>query len=202
MTEGFQANADPLRSRPLITQGMLDDLWGLNLSYLELLGGLPACPRDAEGMLQGLPDREIHLLASLNLAQRRELAACPYSLFYLNLPLAGACAEAPVAPPLLMFQLSHVCAVSALVFAWHLARSRQVAARMLLGLSTRGCEYLNSLSASRLPSVATEQNILATRFAGHSQYWSDSIQSITNNSSRRLEITQLAGAQWLALGRA
>lgn len=193
----FHQEGDLLRSSPVITQGMLDDLFGLNLVYLDLLGAHPGTPGDTA--VHGLSSSDVLLLAGLTQAQRREVAACPYSLFRLNLPLDGA-AEPSIGAPLALFQRRHVCAVSALLFAWHLARFGQPAARILLGLSVTACEYLRSLTASRLPAIATRESLLITRFARRRQFWSELIQSVRAGYARRLEVTQLVGVQWLALG--
>jgi len=194
VTGRFHQEGDLLASRPVITQGMLDDLFGLNLAYLDLLGA-----HSGDTGVHGLSSSDVLLLADLTQAQRREVAACPYSLFRLNLPLDRT-AEPSLGSPLALFQRRHVCAVSALLFAWHLARSGQPAARILLGLSVTACEYLRSLTASRLPAIATRESLLITRFAQRRQFWSELIQSVRAGYARRLEVTQLAGVQWLALG--
>ena len=197
----FLENEDLLRSQPVITQAMLEDLLGLNLAYLDLLGAYPLDADDTR--MDGLASGDIRRLAGLTEAQRRDVAACPYALFRLNLPVHGMAAEPERASsPLALFQHRHVCAVSALLFAWHLARTAQPAARVLLGLSETACEYLRSLTASRIPVVATQENLLAARFARHKQFWPELVQSAIAGYRRRLEVTQLAGAQWLAMGSA
>jgi hypothetical protein len=177
----------------------------------DCLGMLTARAAENQASAAALPllgalARPLELLSA---SAARRLANAPFALFDAGLAQAprwltlrapgvqdggdapgGACFPPPAAR-LITHRL--------FVYAWHLARSRPRAARLVFGLDARATDALAVCSLSTL-ELATErhQAFLKPRWPHDVEYWRSLLNAANNGDEARLHELLLGGVQRIA----
>lgn len=177
---------------PAITVEIRRSLAELNRGFLDL-GGF-AAPR----------------LAALPAAQKAAVAACPYALFdlrfhddaYWRARLDGGRPWRGVAETG-AFDAEVVSFVrTALFYAWHLASSASLRARLLLGMHERTAEAFAAASVGGLGTLAAaEAGTLTTRWCDCERFWRALADAAERADRARLRRVQLYGLQLAAASR-
>lgn len=176
----------------------------INELALELLA------RRAAGEAARLPPmlRESReLWCSLGVAQRRRLAGCPFLL--LDISLAGfadapACGREGVrdaggddwwAAGASLPRLAYLT----LTYAWHLAQTRPLAARVVLGLSDDCCAWFAKLGLRELGECAEScLRSLRPRWSDSPAVWRHLLTAAASSEPTEFELARLRGMQLLA----
>ncbi|HUX73527.1 MAG TPA: hypothetical protein VMV25_06485 [Steroidobacteraceae bacterium] len=142
----------------------------------------------------------------LSTAQKEAIANCPYALFDLRFhddgywqrrlqsAQAWQVADTPPADP----QIA-AFAQLALFYAWHVAATARLSARLLLGMHEATAATLGGITLDRLPALALSEAVhLSARWSHCDAYW----QALANAAARadrvRLRRVQLYGLQLAA----
>jgi hypothetical protein len=145
-------------------------------------------------------------LAALTPAQRAQAARCPYALFDLRFQdaehwrqrLEGSKAwriEDAEAPGHERLEFVHV----ALFYAWHVARTGQLAAQVMLGMQAGTAHALRATPLNSLPALAPRAALeLKARFIPRVSFWSSLIRSAARGDAAQLRRVQLFGLQLAA----
>ena len=147
--------------------------------------------------------------ASLSTLAARRLAAAPYSLFDVGISQAGSWLERRVPgvheqsqrPDLAYFELPAARSITrrALVYAWHLARSRPRAACLVFGTTIDAVESLAACSLSALELVAERNaDALRPRWPAQLSFWRALLAAASADTDARLQELLLGGIQRLA----
>ena len=202
--EGFAA--DTIKEiRSWLHAETFEGLAEVNGKCLELLSeqartrAIPTHP-----MLRELGD----LWRTLDPAARRRAACCPYLVVDAGFSdsrrwrsLSDLTVHARPLPYGSFFTVPRVTEVTRLVFtyAWHLARSHSVAARVLLGMPP---ETANLVASCTLPQISelAEQNSswLRPRWPSRVQVWREFLTTAAIGEGLALERARLHGLQLLA----
>jgi len=150
-----------------------------------------------------LPGVGTDRLAALSAAQRAAVAGCPYALFDLRFfddthwqrRAHSAPAWSVADTPRVDGRIA-VFAQSALFYAWHVASTARMSARLLLGMHDRTAAALGNITVDRLPALAlTESPNLTARFRHCDAYWSALAEAAARSDRARLRRVQLYGLQ-------
>jgi hypothetical protein len=172
----------------------LTSMRGLNGRFLELAGN---------GLLSPGLARQV---ANLSPAQRVSAANCPYALFdlrfeddaYWRVRLQAVGAWRIADDPQVDAAIVDFVRL-ALFYAWHVASSAGLAARLLLGMNGNAVEAFRSISVEALPALAlAEASNLTARWSGCSAYWSALINAAGRPDPAALRRVQLSGLQLAA----
>ncbi len=169
----------------------------LNRQYLEIL---PAgeLPEAVAAQVRKLPSDA--LLA---------MSDCYFSLFALGLddsrrwlPLLQRAATEPTRYPAdtqgVITRIEFV--VNALFFAWHLAHTNSLAAKVLLELDDAIADALHAVPVTQLRALAVGAvDLLKPRFAQNQFYWSALVRNSADPAGAALQATKLLGRQLLAV---
>lgn len=174
----------------------LASLRDLNLRFLHL-----ASARGAADLR--LPQEPAERLAGLSAAQRAAAADCPYALFDLRFgdpahwrTRLGADASWRIADePRIDPDVAGFVRV-ALFYAWHVASTPRLEARLWLGMAGATAASFRSVSLPCLDAlVASEAVNLSARWCTSAFYWSALACAAACEDSRRLRKVQLFGLQ-------
>jgi hypothetical protein len=190
---------------PHIPAQMLDSVRELNHRFLDLVS------RDPAGwnvQLRGLPHAALLRVMPLSAAQKAAASTCPYALFDMRFHDAahwrprlmsaacGSVAESPTDAETLEFVRL------ALFFAWHVAATTHIGARLLLGMSEASCAAFRSATIDCLPSVAAAQSgLLTARWNNCARYWTALAAAASTPNAAGLRRIQLYGLQLAAAAR-
>jgi len=189
----------------------------LNLRFLELAASRTCA--DEPGS-PGLPAQLIEGVAALSAAQRAAAASCPYALFDLRFhdetfwqgriadgvawrvaDEPGAAMRAAGNPGVSRLgatgrtEFVHV----ALFYAWHLAATAQLSARLILGMHARTAVAFGAMTVDRLPALAlAEAAHLAPRWHHCPGFWQSLLQAATLDDETLLRKIHLYGIQLAA----
>lgn len=183
-----------------LSAGVLDTLAELNEQCLELLCEQAAVPaaRPRASLLAELDP----LWGALDAASRRRAARCPFLLLDAGFVRAGGVRDEPrAAAPRAFFTVSRTVAVARLVlaYAWHLARSDAVAARLLLGMSGRCAERVAGWTLRQAIQLAeSEPRLLEPRWPDRHEIWRELLVAASGAESTALERFHIHGVQLLA----
>jgi hypothetical protein len=197
----------PGGSTPILTTELLNQLYQLNLDYLELLITERAGP-DAVG-IRFLPERLLDSLASSSLEARQTLAASTFSLYSLGFEdqrfwlSALRIAEQPVDARYGVLSAAIVqssfCEL-ALLHAWHVAVMQPIAARMLYGMPTAIINRMARVQLWQLKRIATDYpGLLMPRWPSNPCFWPDMLKFAISGDLRRLDTIQQLGRQLIAV---
>jgi len=193
--------------QPHFSVEMLESLHDLNHRFLDLIGA-----RDGDWRLPGrlkLPGNVPHQVAPLSAAQRAAAAMCPYALFDLRfdddehwcaiLRKAGGWRVADEA----MVEADTADFVRlALFYAWHVASTTKLAARLILGMNEHTVTAFRGVTLNCLPAlVASEADNLSARWCTSDAYWSALMCAASRTDALRLRKVQLFGLQLAAAAR-
>jgi hypothetical protein len=189
---------------PVLTAPILNGIHQLNRDYVELL-----IAEDNERDVDSLPPAVINALRALSPPARAMLANCPFALyslaiesqdFWRNHQDDAALMAAAEADRAKADSLQHTFfAINALFFAWHIANSQRVAAKVLYSLADTAIDRLIPLPLGELQRIARRgSQLLVPRWPGNSAFWPDLIRFAELGDAQRLTTTQLLGSQLIA----
>jgi hypothetical protein len=147
------------------------------------------------------------LWRALDAMARRRLAGCPYLLIdaafgqperWERLLPAAVC-DAPATAAYFASREGVALVRRTLLFAWHLARSNRLGARVLLGMSPTVAERIATSRLQDLEALA-ERGCpwVAPRWAQHLRIWRQLLGTAALGPPERLREVQLRGLQLLA----
>ncbi len=192
--------------QPDFSDERLGALHGLNHRFLDLVSASAAdwrFPRRLE-----LPGDACDRVAPLSASQRAAAANCPYALFDLRFhdhehwhARLSSGARFGVADETAAGETTDFVRL-VLFFAWHVAESTKLSARLLLGMSERTAEAFRGAGLNRLPDLApSEVAHLTPRWRTSGAYWSALLRAASGVDSSRLRRVQLFGLQLAAAAR-
>jgi hypothetical protein len=86
-----------------------------------------------------------------------------------------------------------------LTYAWHLARSKNTAARLLLGMSGQCAEHIAACTLNQIYELAENHpEWLQPRWPGHLRVWRELLTTAISGESQALEQVRTRGLQLLA----
>lgn len=197
----------PLSAQPWLGDDTLKALAALNEQCLGLLvEEAAACdPGCAQPLLRDLAQ----LWPKLEPAALKRAAACPYLL--LDAGFADASRwmwahghqvlERDRGPATPFFTVPRASAVmrKVLTYGWHLAQSREAAARLLLGMSAPCVKLVGACSLSQLDDLAEKHPAwLQPRWPQRVRIWRELLQAATAGEGPSLQQARLRGLQILA----
>lgn len=175
------------------------DLADLNREYLEL--GLTR--ELADDPRFGWSEAVRRTLLETDEATRSRMAASPFTLFELSLPLAGV---GPAAQPGRVEDIGHQpfgkeiasrCSSFlhvALFFGWRLADLTPLATRVALGLPPAAQLQISEMCPSQLARLAAWPGLVRPRWPGHRRFW-----SLLASASRSQSATALQWAHCIGI---
>ena len=193
---------------PVLSAAVLARIHELNLDYLELL----AAEHNGLGQLQHLPCRLHATIASLTQPARTALATLPYTLYSLGFEdekLWRSLAEpAAVAASLSMserYALPHVGSLQAslcevaLLFAWHVATSSPLAARLIYSMPESVTQRLTAAPPWYVRRLAVHhESLLMPRWPTNPGFWPDLVRFAAAGDQQRLATAKVLGSQLIA----
>jgi len=190
---------------PVLTAPTLSAIRDLNSDYIELL----IADRDAQRFAKSLPPAVIAGLNDLDFAARRALAACPFALFSLGIEhqefwriasgTRNVAEEAPRYQALMSLSAESCFGIGALFFAWHVASTQRMAAKVCFAIPDFVVDGLAGLRLWDLQRIARERPVLMKpRWPMHTGFWPDLVRFAARGDIERLNTTQLLGSQLIA----
>ncbi len=210
----------PGTSAPVLSAAILARIHELNLDYIELLtaehdalamGIEPDLHPDA-GQLRHLPHRLHAGIAELSPPARISLAALPYTLYSLGFedeklwrtlaqPAALAASlsmsERYAQPHSASLQAS-LCEV-ALLYAWHVATSSPLAARLIYAMPESVAQRLTAAPPWYVRRLAVHHaSLLMPRWPTNPGFWPDLVRFAAAGDQQRLGTAKVLGSQLIA----
>ena len=198
----------PGATAPVLSAAVLARIHELNLDYLELL----AAEHNGQAQLQHLPCKLHVTIAGLSQPARIALATLPYTLYSLGFEdekLWRSLAEpAAVAASLSMserYALPHagslqasLCEV-ALLFAWHVATSSPLAARLIYAMPESVTQRLTAAPPWYVRRLAVHhESLLMPRWPTNPGFWPDLVRFAAAGDQQRLATAKVLGSQLIA----
>ena len=208
----------PGASAPVLSAAVLARIHELNLDYVELLAaehngdavGLKADPHASQ--LQHLPCKLHAALAELSPAARVSLAALPYTLYSLGfedeklwrslaepaaLATSLSMSERYAQPHSASLQAS-LCEV-ALLYAWHVATSSPLAARLIYAMPESVAQRLTAAPPWYVRRLAVHHvSLLMPRWPTNPGFWPDLVRFAAAGDHLRLATAKILGSQLIA----
>jgi hypothetical protein len=201
----------PGASAPVLSAAVLARIHELNLDYVELLAAEHNAAR-ADGQLQHLPCKLHAAIAELSSEARVALAALPYTLYSLGFedeklwrslaePAALATSlsigERYVQPHGASLQ-SSLCEV-ALLYAWHVATSSPLAARLIYAMPESVALRLAAAPPWYVRRLAVHHaSLLMPRWPTNPGFWPDIVRFAAAGDHHRLATAKILGSQLIA----
>lgn len=210
----------PGTSAPVLSAAILARIHELNVDYIELLtaehdapamGIEPNLHSDA-GQLRHLPHRLHAAIAELSHPARISLAALPYTLYSLGFedeklwrslaqPAALAASlstsERYAQPHSASLQAS-LCEV-ALLYAWHVATSSPLAARLIYAMPESVAQRLTAAPPWYVRRLAVHHaSLLMPRWPTNPGFWPDLVRFAAAGDQQRLGTAKVLGSQLIA----
>jgi len=196
----------PGATAPVLSAAVLARIHELNLDYLELLAA------EHNGQLQHLPVKLHATIASLAPPARIALATLPYTLYSLGFedeklwrslaePAAVAASlsmsERYVQPHVASLQAS-LCEV-ALLYAWHVATSSPLAARLIYAMPESVTQRLTAAPPWYVRRLAVHhESLLMPRWPTNPGFWPDLVRFAAAGDLQRLATAKVLGSQLIA----
>jgi hypothetical protein len=202
----------PGTSTPVLSAAVLARVHELNLDYIELLAAEHHAASDVDAQLLRLPCRLHATIAELSPAARASLAALPYTLYSLGFEdekLWRSLAEpAVLAASLSMSERyaqphsgslqASMCEV-ALLYAWHVATSSPVAARLIYAMPDAVAQRLTAAPPWYIRRLAVHHaSLLMPRWPTNPCFWPDLVRFAAAGDQQRLATAKLLGSQLIA----
>lgn len=200
----------PGASAPVLSAAVLARIHELNLDYIELLAAEHNGAND--GQLQHLPCKMHATIAGLSAAARASLAALPYTLYSLGFEdekLWRSLAEpAALAVSLSMCERyaqphsgslqGSLCEV-ALLYAWHVATSSPLAARLIYAMPESVAQRLTAAPTWYVKRLAVHHALLLMpRWPTNPGFWPDLVRFAAAGDNQRLATAKVLGSQLIA----
>jgi hypothetical protein len=196
-------------SRDVITEDALIQVAELNYAFLQLMrrhieGAYPTA------QVLGLRHDVAEKLRTVDEDALRLLAQCSYALFDLRLAdgmfwraVRGHhvpdAYSAPAAPDYVRAETQTFTQVG-LLYAWHLARTHPLAARLMLGMSQQTVDSFAGKSVVALGTAATMASGLLTAVHCENRvFWPDLIQYAVRGTPQQFEAAVRLGSQLIAV---
>ena len=201
----------PGASAPVLSAAVLARIHELNLDYVELLAA-EHNTAIADGQLQHLPCKLHAALAELSSAARATLAAMPYTLYSLGFEdeklwrsLAEPAALATslsiserYAQPYSTSLQASLCEV-ALLYAWHVATSSPLAARLIYAMPESVAQRLTAAPPWYVRRLAVHHaSLLMPRWPTNPGFWPDLVRFAAAGDHLRLATAKILGSQLIA----
>jgi hypothetical protein len=201
----------PGASAPVLSAAVLARIHELNVDYVELLAA-EHNTAIADGQLQHLPCKLHAALAELSSAARATLAALPYTLYSLGFEdekLWRSLAEpAALATSLSMSERyaqpystslqASLCEV-ALLYAWHVATSSPLAARLIYAMPESVAQQLTAAPPWYVRRLAVHHaSLLMPRWPTNPGFWPDLVRFAAAGDHLRLATAKILGSQLIA----
>ncbi len=182
----------------LLSSSLLRDLQSLNLRFLQSLSGLSPQRGDTAPVL-GLPAALVARLAMLDDDQLREISACPCALFAVDwtwlLEATDGIEDAAAAPASGASPSQNLCMALAM-FAAQLARTRPLAARIVLGCRDRTVRRLSGVTVGAILDRVAEGGIeLRVRHVANCRFWPDLLLFAERADAVRLVLARSLAVQ-------
>ncbi|HET9449160.1 MAG TPA: hypothetical protein VFO35_23005 [Steroidobacteraceae bacterium] len=202
----------PGASAPVLSAALLARIHELNLDYIELLTAEHNAASAGDAQLPHLPCRLHAMIAELSPTARASLAALPYTLYSLGFedeklwrslaePAALATSlsmgERYAQPHCTSLQAS-LCEV-ALLYAWHVATSSPVAARLIYAMPLAVAQRLTAAPPWYVRRLAVHHaSLLRPRWPTNPGFWPDLVRFAADGDQQRLATAKLLGSQLIA----
>lgn len=202
----------PGASAPVLSAAVLARIHELNLDYIELLAAEHNAVGAGDAQLLHLPYRLHATIAELSPSARASLAAVPYTLYSLGfedeklwrslaepsaLAAAMSMGERYALPHCASLQAS-LCEV-ALLYAWHVATSSPVAARLIYAMPEAVAQRLTSAPPWYIRRLAVHHaSLLLPRWPTNPGFWPDLVRFAAEGDQPRLATAKLLGSQLIA----
>jgi hypothetical protein len=211
MTRNFTDQL-PGASAPVLSAAVLARIHELNLDYLDLLAAEHNDPPAAGGQLQHLPCKLHASIAALPTTARSSLAALPYTLYSLGFEdeklwrslaePAALAASLPIgeryAQPHSESLQASMCEV-ALLYAWHVANSSSLAARLIYAIPETVALRLTAAPPWYVRRLAVHHaSLLLPRWPTNPGFWPDLVRFAAAGDQPRLATAKVLGSQLIA----
>ena len=199
-------------STPILSAAVLARIHELNLDYMELLAAERNAVDACDGQLQHLPSKLHAAIAEMSPAARASLAALPYTLYSLGfedeklwralaqpatLAAAMSMRERYTQPRDAPLQAS-LCEV-ALMYAWHVATSSPLAARLIYAMPEAVAERLMAAPPWYVRRLAVHHaSLLLPRWPTNPGFWPDLVRFAVADDQQRLATAKVLGSQLIA----
>jgi hypothetical protein len=199
-------------STPILSAAVLARIHELNLDYMELLVAERNAVDACDGQLQHLPSKLHAAIAEMSPAARASLAALPYTLYSLGfedeklwralaqpatLAAAMSMRERYTQPRDASLQAS-LCEV-ALMYAWHVATSSPLAARLIYAMPEAVAERLMAAPPWYVRRLAVHHaSLLFPRWPTNPGFWPDLVRFAVADDQQRLATAKVLGSQLIA----
>ena len=199
-------------STPILSAAVLARIHELNLDYMELLVAERNAVDACDGQLQHLPSKLHAAIAEMSPAARASLAALPYTLYSLGFEdekLWRALAQpATLAATMSMRERytqprdaslqASLCEV-ALMYAWHVATSSPLAARLIYAMPEAVAERLMAAPPWYVRRLAVHHaSLLLPRWPTNPGFWPDLVRFAVADDQQRLATAKVLGSQLIA----
>jgi hypothetical protein len=149
------------------------------------------------------------LLRMMDMDARHRAAACPYLLFDAGFAdqsrwswLSGTVirdGDRPEGPPFFTLQQTQSMARWVFTYAWHLARSQNAAARLLLGMTAHCARLIAVCTLPQIHDLARlHPDWLRPRWPARPQFWRELLVSANTGDAAAMEQARLRGLQIMA----
>lgn len=179
----------------------------LNEQCLDMLAQQYCCAATANSPL--LVRETGPLLRVMDPDARHRAAACPYLLFDAGFAdhqrwawVSGNYVrdlEKRYGPPFFTIQQTRSMARLVFTYAWHLARSQNAAARLLLGMSAHCARLITVCTLRQIHDLAeAHPDWLQPRWPARPQFWRELLVSATSGDATAIEHARMRGLQLMA----
>jgi hypothetical protein len=148
------------------------------------------------------------LLRGMDPDARHRAAACPYLLFDAGFAdqqkwawVSGSCVRELQRKETAYFTVQQTKSMSRLVFtyAWHLARSQNAAARLLLGMSAHCARLIAVCTLRQIHELAeAHPEWLQPRWASRPGFWRELLMSANAGDATAMDQARMRGLQLMA----
>ena len=202
----------PGASAPVLSAAVLARIHELNLDYVELLAAEHNATTADDAQLQHLPCKLHATIAELSPTARALLAALPYTLYSLGfedeklwrslaepaeLAASLSMSERYAQPHSASLQAS-LCEV-ALLYAWHVAASSPLAARLIYAMPETVAQRLTAAPPWYVRRLAVHHAaLLMPRWPTNPGFWPDLVRFAAAGDQQRLATAKVLGSQLIA----
>ncbi|MBS0375865.1 MAG: hypothetical protein JSR73_14900 [Proteobacteria bacterium] len=202
MVDGIHDGVDggAYLAEAVLDPGALESIREANIAFLELVAGLVR--RRPGSPAYGLGPRTAGAVARLDALGLRAAASCPYTLFDLRFDDAAfwdGVARAARAPGPGLLGDEATFGRTAVFLAWHLARSSELKAALVLGMSAKAYRTWLGLPLAVLDHAGSlALPTLSARWGSHPRFWPRLLEAVSPVDAVRAGTVRQLGLQLLA----